>query len=671
MHSQDELYKNLFKALKNLDYNEAQSLISQGADINHKSPQGRSLISIAAETNNISLAEWLNENGLSNYYKNVIFDAIKSKSNDFLSWLLTKEVEVNCLSDQNMTPLMFAALHNNENAVRLLVSSGADVNIQNQYGTTALLIAVDKAPLSMTEFLVESGANSELVNMDGDTPLIICFKYHRVEHALFLLKHSDSKLLNAKNNYGSSAISFLIGENNYCSPPLLEAVIQRDEACHDVDFNVNVYGQRFSSPALMLIKSEKISAFLRIMDNPTVNLSVEDMSGNDIMHYICLYKCLTASLLSTIIKKGYNVKHVKSKDGFIPYYGIINSPIGYSEKVDIVRTIKANDFRNAYVDFNPNVLAYDCLKNRDVELLRILVNEGVVDIASVDNEGNGLIHYLSVMMTDEESVAIKYFQDLIVILKQSLSESNPDDFTEEEWEQDVLLIQQHQDEIDEITREISHAFDDFISLNKERNIDIEKTNSEGETPLMKTVIDGTDFIIEKILCCHANILSKNDYGENALSYAIKNGRIGLFDTLVNKLKDKTALKSLLIDIIYNLSEDERYKAITITGIKTIIDKYPEIKDSLNDKDEDGNPALIIAAALNECHIVDVLLKAGAEVNIQNKLGETALMHAVINKNKDIVSLLLSNKADAEIENHQGQSSIDLADSEIKELMSRF
>lgn len=666
MRAQDELYKNLFKAIKNLDYNEAQSLISQGADINHKSPQGRSLIYIAATTNNIDLAEWLNENGFYNYCENVIFDSIKSKSDDFLSWLLKKDIDVNRFSEQNMTPLMFAALHNNEEAVRLLVSSGARVNIQNQYGTTALLIAVDKAPLSMTEFLIKSGANPKLVNMDGDTPLIICFKYHRVEHALFLLRYSDSELLNTKNNYGSSAISFLVGENNYYSPELIEAVIQRDEAAHDVNFNVNVYGQRFSSPALMLVKSGEITAFMRIVNNPTVNLNVEDINGNDIMHYICLHKCLTYSLLSVIIKKGYNVKNVKSKDGFTPYYSVINSSVDYHERVAIVRTIKEVDFRNAYVDFNPDVLAYNCMKNRDIELLRILVNESVVDMTSIDSDGNSLIHYLSAMMTDEESVAIRYFEDLIVILKQSLSESNPDNFTKEEWEQDVLLIQQHQDEIDEITREINNAFNDFICLCKEHNINIEKKNSEGETPLMKSIIDGNDFIIERILSCNANILSENDYSENALVYAVKNGRINLFDMLVEKLNNKTALRTLLINIIYNLPEDEGYKDMVMVAMKTIIEKYSEVKDSINDKDEDGNTALIIAAALNEYYIVALLLNAGAEVNIQNKLGETSLMHAVINKNKDIISLLLANKADTEIKNIQGQSSVDLADNIVKD-----
>jgi len=672
MHSQDQLYKNLFKALKNLDYDEAQSLISQGADINHKSQKGRSLMCIPAEKNDIKMAEWLIQKGLNTFYDNLIFDTIKYKNNEFLSWLLNKGVSLNHFSEQNLTPLMFAALNNNYDAVCLLVSHGADVNNQNQYGTTALLIAVDKAPVEMTKFLIESGANPKLSNMDGDTPLIICFKYGRVEHALFLLKHSDSELLNKKNNYGSSAISFLVRENGRYSPDLLNAVIQRDEDHGDVDFNVNVYGQRFSSPALMLIKSGDIDAFKRIINNPTVNLNVEDLSGNDIMHYISLYRCLTASLLSDIIKKGYNSKNVKSKDGLIPYYGIMNSSLDHYEKVYIVRTIKTIDFRNAYVDFNPNVLAYDCMKNRDIELLKILVDEGVVDIASVDNEGNNFIHHLPVMMTIEENVAVRYFQDLIVILKQSLAESNQNDFTEEQWQEDVLLIQHHQDEVDQIVSEIGYAFDQLIMLCKDKNIDVDKTNTEGETPLMRLISNGTDVLIEKIMSYAPNILLENQYGENALVYAIKYNRINCFHMLVGRLENKVKiLNKLLIDLLYNMPEDNRYHLALLVNLKIIMNQYSEVKASINRKDEDGNTALIIASALGEYDMVNLLIEEGVKVNEQNKVGETALMHAVLNKSKDIVLLLLYHKADANIKNNQGQSSLDLADEAIREIILKF
>lgn len=672
MHSQDELYKNLFKALKNLDYDEAQSLISQGANINHKSQQGRSLICVPAEKNDVAMAEWLVQKGLNTFYDNLIYDTIKYKSNDFLSWVLNKGISLNQFSEQNLTPLMFAALNNNYQAVSLLVSHGADVNSQNQYGTTALLIAVDKAPVEMTEFLIKSGASPKLSNMDGDTPLIICFKYGRVEHALLLLKHSDSKLLNKKNNYGSSAISFLVREEGYYSPDLLNAVIQRDETYRDVDFNVNVYGQRFSSPALMLIKSGNVEAFRCIMNNSTVDLNVEDLNGNDIMHYISLYRYLNASLLSDIIKKGYNSKNVKSKDGLIPYYGIMNSSLEHNEKVDIVRTIKAIDFRNAYVDFNPNVLAYDCMKNRDVELLTILVNEGVVDIASVDNEGNNFIHHLSVMMTVEENIAVRYFQDLIIILKQSLAESNQNDFTEDEWQEDVLLIQHHQDEIDKIMNEISYAFDHFIMLCQDKNIDVNKKNIEGETPLMKLICNGTDVLIEKIMSYAPDLLSENEYGENALVYAIKYNRINCFYMLAGQLENKSeTLNKLLIDLLYNMPEDDRYKLSLLVNLKSIINKYSEVKSSIHHKDEDGNSAIIIAAALGEYDMVKLLIEEGAKVNDKNKLGETALMHAVLNKSKEIILLLMSNEADANIKNNQGQNSFDLADETMKEIMLTF
>ena len=40
MYSENENYKKLFIALKNNQYNEAEAILSQGADINYKNSRG-------------------------------------------------------------------------------------------------------------------------------------------------------------------------------------------------------------------------------------------------------------------------------------------------------------------------------------------------------------------------------------------------------------------------------------------------------------------------------------------------------------------------------------------------------------------------------------------------------------------------------------------------------
>jgi hypothetical protein len=69
------------------------------------------------------------------------------------------------------TPLMFAALYADVDAVRLLLDSGADPNVRNDAGATALLWAIDDA--QKTQLLLSRGADPNVRSDDGATPLLL------------------------------------------------------------------------------------------------------------------------------------------------------------------------------------------------------------------------------------------------------------------------------------------------------------------------------------------------------------------------------------------------------------------------------------------------------------------------------------------------------------------
>jgi ankyrin repeat protein len=69
------------------------------------------------------------------------------------------------------TPLMYAALYGDAEAVRLLLEAGADPNIRNEAGATALMWAVDD--LDKTRLLIRGGAGVNARSDDGRTPLLI------------------------------------------------------------------------------------------------------------------------------------------------------------------------------------------------------------------------------------------------------------------------------------------------------------------------------------------------------------------------------------------------------------------------------------------------------------------------------------------------------------------
>lgn len=77
------------------------------------------------------------------------------------------------------------------------------------------------------------------------------------------------------------------------------------------------------------------------------------------------------------------------------------------------------------------------------------------------------------------------------------------------------------------------------------------------------------------------------------------------------------------------------------------------------QDFDGDTALSAAASNGheDIFIFSLLLKYGANVNIQNKYGNTALIWAAINCQSDIISLLLKNGANADIKNKKGSTAL--------------
>ena len=69
------------------------------------------------------------------------------------------------------TPLMYAVLYGDADAVRLLLDNGADPNVRNEAGASALMWAVDD--LEKTRVLLQRGADVNARSEDGRTALSI------------------------------------------------------------------------------------------------------------------------------------------------------------------------------------------------------------------------------------------------------------------------------------------------------------------------------------------------------------------------------------------------------------------------------------------------------------------------------------------------------------------
>lgn len=91
-----------------------------------------------------------------------------------------------------------------------------------------------------------------------------------------------------------------------------------------------------------------------------------------------------------------------------------------------------------------------------------------------------------------------------------------------------------------------------------------------------------------------------------------------------------------------------------------VDKLLEFIGNVNLKTQDGNTALMLAAAnpTGGLRLVNYLLsKPQIDVNVTNKLGETALMRAARYGHDEIAKLLFDNGAKLDIENNIGETAL--------------
>lgn len=98
---------------------------------------------------------------------------------------------------------------------------------------------------------------------------------------------------------------------------------------------------------------------------------------------------------------------------------------------------------------------------------------------------------------------------------------------------------------------------------------------------------------------------------------------------------------------------------TFLGDLDAIHQHISAGSDLNIKEPSmGSTPLISAAVFGKTEAARALIKAGADVNVQNYEGSTALHSAAFLCRKEIVEMLLDNGVDKEIRNNVGSSALE-------------
>jgi len=161
----------------------AQALVDHGAQIDIVDSQDQPLLTTICHRNP-EVVQFLVESGADleltdNRNKTTVLMVASSQGQiDLVTYLLSRDVEVNALSAHGETALAFAASHGDTEVAKLLIEHGADVNVVSPIsGRTALHTSAADGYLEFVQLLLENGADPNLRDVEGLTPLGVALAY--------------------------------------------------------------------------------------------------------------------------------------------------------------------------------------------------------------------------------------------------------------------------------------------------------------------------------------------------------------------------------------------------------------------------------------------------------------------------------------------------------------
>lgn len=177
-------------------------LLSRGASLEARTIYGWTALMLAAYYGHFMVCWILIQHKADIYAQNELgstaLDCAARSGHVQIAAFLIESVQVNSEGDTSQlclgTPLMNAAQHGHEPALKLLLEKGADVNYrQETTGWTALMLAALNGHTTAAQILVEFGADTNALNDIDQTALEIAAVRQKIEVQGFLDERTSAR----------------------------------------------------------------------------------------------------------------------------------------------------------------------------------------------------------------------------------------------------------------------------------------------------------------------------------------------------------------------------------------------------------------------------------------------------------------------------------------------
>ena len=168
-------------------------------------------------------------------------------------------------------------------------------------------------------------------------------------------------------------------------------------------------------------------------------------------------------------------------------------------------------------------------------------------------------------------------------------------------------------------------------LNQE-NLNINQKNVNGDTALIKSVLQENEEFVHMLINCGADINIQNNTGNSPLIISVDNGYTSISQMLLQHGAD--------INRQNRDGDTALIKAVT-QGYKELVDILIANKADVNMQNDSGNSPLVIAINKGFTLIAQALVENGADIYLENKSGECALTLADQFGNENIIEMIES------------------------------
>ena len=616
-------------------------LLSAGADVNIYPKQKCSALAIAAQKDNRQLVKMLIDAGAEvemygEQNSPISIATILGHTECLKELLVAHGKDLDCeAKPENAIALILAVQLEKADSVEALLKSGADVNVKDGLGNTPLMTAIKLGSTPILQILINHGADVNAENNKGETALYLAVTLSHVEY-----ERMQSKDQNKIKH-------ILIEEVLFEGTSVMVYMLLRGGAhLQETKSGLN--------PCTVHLKSEKIKN-----PNPTV-LKLLDAAGS---------KKKTRELSTVILLQDYVQdfirEHLKQAHPEKNLYFTV-------PQLGLPQLLKSRLLFDVVQKYNlvPSTAEKKLLwkiKEGDIENAQHLINTGVDVNVQDENDMTPLMIASQAGHTELVEQLIKVGADvnlgnssgdtaLIYAFKDALHKSQLPYLKGighmEKVQECVQLLLEHHAEVNiqgtnGYTALMHMAYNTSDILNGLQSI--EYRNEEfiakditaiemclfilieaGADPNLKNDRDSTALIlgadilnvVKEMIKAGADVNWMDKDGNTALTKAAGSGAVNCMETLIEAGAE------------INSGSPSSLMTSTAKGYMIMI------RGADLDIEENGWTALMEGAAKGQVESVKLLIREGADLNIQSENGLTALMVAVVDGHAETVKLLI-------------------------------